>query len=358
MKIITRYITYEFLRYFASCLFIFLFLYLVIDFIQKIDNFSEAEVSAGFAFLYFIYKIPRIIVEMIPVAALISTIGMLCLMKKNNEIMAMRACGIDILRVSGIVIIISICLIVASFLISETIVPHTISQSNKIWKVEVEKQDPEQFYGSSEIWYRSSGSIYWIQYFDSKNNTMRKPSFYFFDDHFSLKKRIHGKMGTWEDGSWIIEDGILQESLPDGDYSLKNFEKMRLNIPETPEVFVRGVKTPEDMSLLELKNFSEKLRKEGYDNTGFLVDYYIKISFPFISLILILIGIPVALNISRGGIPLAVSIGVALCLLYLISFGLSRSLGLAGILPPIFSAWSANLIFLLFGIYLIMNIER
>lgn len=358
MKIITRYFTTEFIKYFFSCLIIFTFLYLVIDFIQKIDDFSEAEAKAGLIFLYFIYKIPRIIVEMMPVAALISGIVMTCLMKRSNEIMAMRASGLDIIRLSTTVLVLSLFLVAVSFLISEMVVPYTSSQGNRIWKIEVEGQDPAQFYGSGAIWYKSSRSIYWIRHFDGQKKIMRKPSFYFFDDQFTLKKRIHGINGTWQDGAWIIEDGMIQELQPDGNYDLKKFDKLRLDITETPEVFIRGVKTPDDMSIFELRNFTEKLLKEGYDNTRYLVEFHIKMSFPFISLVLVLTGIPIALSINKGGIPLAVATGVALCLLYIISFGFSRSLGLAGILPPIFSAWSSNLIFLLFGIYLTMNIKR
>ena len=187
---------------------------------------------------------------------------------------------------------------------------------------------------------------------------MQKPSFYFFDNRFNLKERIHADNGTWKDGSWTVENGIIQEFQPNGSYELRKFRKLKLDISETPEVFIRGVKNPEDMNIIQLKRFSDKLYKEGYDNTRYLVDFYIKISFPFISLILVIIAIPIALNIGRGGVPLAVSIGIALCLLYIICFSFSRSLGLAGILPPAFSAWSANLIFLLLGIYMTMNTER
>ena len=358
MKIITRYITYEFIRYFILCLIIFLFLYLVIDVTGKIDNFGEAGVSAGLAAIYFLYKIPRVIVEMMPIASVISAIILICLMKKNNEIMAMRASGIDIIRRTGTIIILSVCLVIVSFLISEIAVPYTISKSNKIWKIEVEKLDPGRFYGSSDLWYKSPDSIYWIKHFDGKKNTMQRPSFYFFNDQFILKKRIHGNKGIWKDGTWTIEDGIIQELQPDGNYSWKKFKRLRLDIPEPPEVFARGVKDPEDMSIFQLKRFSKKLLKEGYDNTKYQVDYYVKTSFPFITLVLVLIGIPVALNIGKGGVPLAVSIGVAVCLFYMICFSIFRSLGFAGILPPVFSAWAANLIFFMFGIYLTMNVDR
>jgi lipopolysaccharide export system permease protein len=72
---------------------------------------------------------------------------------------------------------------------------------------------------------------------------------------------------------------------------------------------------------------------------------------------MILIGIPIALGMKKGGTPLAVSLGIAACFLYLVVFGFTRSLGLSGALPPILSAWFANVAFFFFGSYLIMRVE-
>jgi len=68
-----------------------------------------------------------------------------------------------------------------------------------------------------------------------------------------------------------------------------------------------------------------------------------------------LVGIPVALNLKKGGAPLAVSIGVMLCFIYLVIIGVSRSLGIGGFLPPLLSAWLANGVFFFLGVYWMMH---
>lgn len=297
-------------------------------------------------------------VQMAPVATLISVIIMFCLMKRNNEIMAMKSCGLDILKISQTIVILSLLVGIAVFLFSEIIVPYASSRSNEIWSIEVNKQDPTRFYGSKHIWYRGSDYIYWIKDFDSEKKIMVHPTFYFFNKDFRLIKRIDGRRGIWKDGVWKIEEGITQETQDDGIYEISKFNELYLEIPETPETFVRDVKLPEDMSYRELKRYSERIRKEGYDNTRYLVDMNLKIAFPFISFIMILIGIPIALGLKKGGTPLAVSVGIGGCFLYMITLSLSRSLGLSGIFPPMFSAWAANLVFFFLGVYLMMNIER
>ncbi|MCJ7594423.1 MAG: LptF/LptG family permease, partial [Desulfobacterales bacterium] len=118
------------------------------------------------------------------------------------------------------------------------------------------------------------------------------------------------------------------------------------------------MKKPEEMSYWQLKRYAETVQKEGYDNTRYLVDMNLKIAFPFVGLVLVFVGIPLPLGLKKGGTPLAISLGMAICFCYVLILGFSRSLGLSGVLPPLLSAWLANLLFLLLGIYLMMHVER
>ncbi len=358
MKVFHKYIFQEYIKLFILCMIIFLSIYLLIDFLQRIDNFIESNVSKGIILSYFLYKIPLILVQMIPVGSLISVIILFSLMKKNNEIVALKTCGLDILRLSGIMITISLFIGIVTFLLSEVIVPYTSSRSNEIWNTDVEKYNPGRFFGINQIWYKSQNSIYWIRHFDSQKNTMESPTFYFFDDAFRLIKRIDGKRAVWIGGLWKIEGGIIQERIADDNYALSKFEELFLEMPETPKTFIRGIKRPEDMSYQQLRHYAKKVGQEGYDNTRYLIDMHFKFSHPFISLILALIGIPIALWVKKGGTPLAVSIGVGICFILMAAMGFSRSFGIAGILPPILSAWVANLIFLLFAVFLLIRLER
>ena len=73
MGILTKYLCKEFVKLLLFCQTSFVFLYLVIDFIQKIDNFMEEQASNYSMLLFFLYKIPLIAVQMAPVAALART---------------------------------------------------------------------------------------------------------------------------------------------------------------------------------------------------------------------------------------------------------------------------------------------
>ena len=308
---------------------------------------------------YFLYKTPFIIIQMLPAATLISVIIMFCLMKKNNEITAMKSCGLDIFKLSQPIITLSLLIVLAIFLFSEIVVTYASSKSNEIWNIEVEKKDPgSRFYGRNFIWYKGSDCIYWIRDFNNKKMIMERPTFFFFDRGFRLTRRIDGRRAIWKDGKWKVEEGIIQDLRGDGDYQLTRFSEHFLKLPETPETFIRGAKSPEEMSYWQLKKYVERVSLEGYDNTRYLVDMDIKVAFPFIILIMTLIGIPISLAQKKVRTPLVISIGMGICFIYMLTLGFSRSLGLSGVLPPILSAWLANLVFFFLGIYLMMHVER
>lgn len=358
MKILTGYLLREFFKLLLLCEAVFVFLFLTVDFLQKIDRFINAGAAKDAIILFFVYKTPYIAMSMLPPAALISVILLFSSMQKRNEITALKASGFSILNLTGTILFTTLFIVAAGFLFSETVVPYASSESNRIWSVDVEKRDPSLFYGRHEIWYRGKNGVYWIRRFDAEEMTMRDPTFYFFDDAFVLTKRVEGRRGAWMGDGWRIEEVILLERAQDGSFDVHRFDAYDLVIPETPETFTRGVPKPEEMSYWQLKRYAELVGREGYNNTRYLVDKHIKVAFPFITLVLIMIGMPLALSLKRGGTPLAVSLGMGVCFLYLLTLGVSRSLGLSGVLSPLLSAWMANFIFFLGGAYLLIQMEQ
>jgi len=358
MKIISRYLYKEFFTFFVISLITFLLIYLVIEFFGKIDNFLEAHVPLKVAFLFFIYHIPFVILQMTPVSVLISVMLTLGIMNKYNEILAIKNCGISLFRLFYPLVGISVFIGIGLFFLSESIVPITNSVANNIWKIQVEKRNAQGAYKLSHIWYRGKDSIYQIRSYDSRKDIIEGLSIFLFDDAFRLHKRIDAKKATWDKGLWYLNDGLIQKIAPDGSRETVRFRNHTIRLPETPHVFKRTMKAPEEMSFWELKKYTRKIREEGYDSTSCQVDLHKKIAFPFIALVLTLIGIPLGLKKKKGGIPFGITIGIGISFLYLLTFGLSTSLARSGALPPVFGAWLTNLLFLLFGMYLILAEER
>ncbi len=357
MNIITKYLYKEFFRFTAICLLLFSSLYLIIHFFGRVDEFSEAKLPLEVVLSYFLYRLPSIVAQVLPVSVLISTIVLFSLMKKHNEIIALKASGVDLLQLARPMLLVAILVSIGLFLFSETVVPYASSKSYEIWRVKVRHKDPGRYFGRYQIWYKGHNAIYWIKKFDSKRGVMKNPSFYFFDDSFRLKRRIDAKAAHWKGANWRLRDGVILE-ISGQSYTPKRFETMDLVIPETPEDFMQEELKPQELSYWQLKKFAKRIKAEGYDPTRYLVDLHIKVAFPFIVFVMVLVGIPLCLKLQRGGTAVSVSAGIGLCFVYLLFLGSFRALGFAGIFPPLMAAWLANALFFFGGVYFLLTIPR
>ncbi len=62
-------------------------------------------------------------------------------------------------------------------------------------------------------------------------------------------------------------------------------------LPEKPDDFKMIQKDAENMGFFELRKYTKKIQSEGYDTTRYRADLYGKIAFPFVTIILVFIGV-------------------------------------------------------------------
>ena len=102
-------------------------------------------------------------------------------------------------------------------------------------------------------------------------------------------------------------------------------------------------KNAEVMGYFELQRYINKLRTEGYDATRYVVDLHGKAAFPFVTIILAVIGIAFSLRSERsGGIAQGIGAGVVIGFSYWLVYAFGLSLGRSGTLPPLLAAWLGN----------------
>ncbi len=85
MKILNRYILKEFSRFFAITLSAFLVLFLIGDFIEKVDDYVEQKALAADVIRFMLYQVPNIAFMVMPLAVLLSTLLSLGILSKNGE---------------------------------------------------------------------------------------------------------------------------------------------------------------------------------------------------------------------------------------------------------------------------------
>lgn len=346
MTILDRYISREFIKIFFLVLASFLSLYLIIDFFERIRMLLSNNASFNQIVRYFFFKIPIIISQTMPAVVLLSSLLTFGMLSKHSEIIAMKANGVSLYRTSLPVIVISVVVCIFTFLFSEFITPYANQKVEYIKLVEVQKREEKGCFKQNQLWYRSRDAIYNINLFDPDTDTMKGITINYLDHDFRLTMRVDANEAKWEDGRWIFHNLLITVFSSDGFPSVERFPSKVIDIPEEPADFKVAQKDTEEMGYLELRNYIKKIQAEGYDATRYLADLHGKIAFPLVCIILAIIGVTFSLRSERsGGVAQSISIGIATGFSYWIVFAFALSLGRSGALPPILSAWIANILF-------------
>jgi lipopolysaccharide export system permease protein len=359
-RTIHRYVISEYLRILSLSLSSLILIYIIVLFFQRVNLFVKYQAPFHLIFEYLLYKIPEVTFQWtLPYAVLLATLLTLGTFSRNNEITAMKAGGISLYRITLPLLLLAFIISFISFLGNEYLVPVTIQKTQYLLDVKVRKEQPSTFFKNYKIWYHSDSRIFNIQLLDSEKKILKGFTLYQFDSQYRCTQRIDAREAKWIDGKWRFYDGATRDFDENGSLRMTPFKKMEFPLKENWEFFQQTERPSEEMSFTELRAYIHKIQSAGYDTTRYWVDLYSKLSYSFLNLIMVLIGIPFSLKTGRsGGAALSIGISVMIGFAYGVTFYIFLSFGKSGILPPFLSSWTPTFLFGLAGIFTLMSVRQ
>jgi lipopolysaccharide export system permease protein len=271
----------------------------------------------------------------------------------------MKAGGVSLYRITFPLLIVALILSFISFLGNEYLVPYTNAKTKYLLDVRVRKEEPSSFFKNYKIWYRSENRVFNIQVLDSQLMVLKGLTLYQLDSDFRCAQRVDAREAKWIDGKWRFYNGAVRNFGVDGSIQTVPFRELEFPLKENWESFRKLEQHSDELSYTELATYIRRIREAGYDSTRYLVDLYSKLSYPFLNLVMVLIGIPFGLKAPRsGGVALNVGISVLVAFIYGMFFYVFLSFGKSGILPPLVSAWTPTVLFFLGGIFTLMSVRQ
>lgn len=355
MTILDRYIGQQIIRYFGATFALVTVIYMIADFFEKVDNLMESGLPVSKAALYFLSRIP--IEHLIPASTLLSVMVVFGLMNKHNEIIALKTGGVSIYRMMKAPFFLGVLFSLALLMFSEILLPIVRSNANRIWLEEVKNVQVNA--QRQDIWLKGNHSIYHIQFFDPTRMRAFDVSLYFFDADFKVARRIDAREGEYIEEQWAFEEVMDQVRHPkDGSFEVRHLDKLTLPLDFGPMDLKLVVKDSDEMSLLELSDYIQTAKSDGYDATPYRVDWHAKIAYPLVCAILSVIAVSIAGRGRRGeNLAIVVVTGIGLAFCFWVLHGFSLSLGYAGMLPPLVAAWLPNLIYFSMAAVLLLRAE-
>ena len=360
MRILVRYLIREYLKIFGLCLTAIMGVYFVYDFFQRIRRFAKYDPSAVEMFNFFLFRIPKVIEEVTPLAVLMSVLLTLGMLSRHNEIIAMRNIGISSIRIASPFLIISFLISTILFAANLSIVPLSKQRTDYVQYVLIKNQPQELYFRQSQIWLRAGKNTFMnIKLADPKKSALFGVNIYKLQDDFSLKELIEAKSVRYEQGRWVLYEGKRRTYLQDGRIQIQHIDRSVIPLNRKPEDFKRIVEDTDKMTYKELSEYVKRLEDEGYTDKRYKVDLINKLAMPFMSFIFGFIGVSLGLTSGSGrGISRGIGLSLIVAAAYWVVYSLSISLGHGQVLSPVVSAWLPNVLFGLVGVLLMASSKQ
>ncbi len=345
MRLLDRYIARECLKIILLCLVVFMGIYVIVDLFEKFSRFLEAKVSLALILRFYLFSLPNIFTQVLPVAVLLASLLSLGGMARHNEVLAMKMGQVSTLRIALPCIVVGLAASLAAWFATEYVAPSTNERALNIRRTEVLHLPAHRITQDSDIWYRAQGDRFvHISLIETESGLIRGMSIFELSPNFELLRRVDASEATWSAGEWTLLDGYRQD-LDRQPVQTEQFREMRIALSESPAEFARVARSSEEMSYAQLRDYIQRLVSSGANARRYRVDLHAKVATALVSLVMALIGVSFGLRTGRAGVMVWVGACIPTGFMYYLLLILGIQLGRGGALPPLIAAWLPNLVF-------------
>jgi len=360
MRILRDYFLAEFISPFFLALGVLTFVMLLGNLLKVTDLIINKGVDIFSVAKLFLLMIPYLLTYTLPIAALAATLISLGRLSGDNEIVAVKACGINMLRLLSPLLTVGMALSLILVIFNDRVIPYAHYATRKtLMEVGVKNPaaalEPGVFINAFEkyvlfIYHIEGNKLANIRIYEPQEEgptrtiVAKKGEFILIPEKKTVKLKLM--------------DGTADEPDPDNpsNFYKLNFKTyfMSLNLAqqETGEIN----KKPKDMTLQELSRETLRLKKDKIDPAPIITEIHKKISLAFSCLIFILLGSSIAVITKRREKSINFGIAFLIVGLYYLMFIGAEALSLQGILTPAFVMWLPNIIMGITGLLLIKRV--
>jgi lipopolysaccharide export system permease protein len=338
------------------------------DLLGHLSKFIRAKTNVADIAIYYSYFVITTIEYLAPVCLLLATLYSLCQLTRNNELVAMRACGFSLHRIMLPFLSVGLLFTIASAVIKETVAVKAFE-----WTESFERRDYRRQSGPTESislnYYNSDDRrIWYVERFSPGTPELLHGVKVSEERADGTRVRdLIADRAEWLDGSWWFHNLHIQkygdgQDLPAGDTEPalpgESTVKELAYLTEEPVDFSSELRPWQFLSTWEMFKYVQQ-NQHISEQTSIRkrLDIHSRIAMPWMCLIVTLLGIPAGATTGRQN-PLGAifaSLGFFFGIYALNYLGLM--LGRSGVIEPWLAAWLSNIVFLFCGLVMINHMR-
>lgn len=358
IKLIDLYIIRKFLSTFLLSISLIIIIVIIFDISENIDDFIDKEAPVSeIIFVYYLNFIPYFVNLFSALFTFIAVIFFTAKMASQSEIIAILGNGISFRRLLVPYMVSSFIIAVFSLYLANYLIP--ITNKNRLNFVNTYIKN--KFHNTSRNIHIqiAPGTLVYVESYNvdedmGHNFTMEK----FADDVLYYKLTANTILWDSVGADWNMKEYSIR-FINGMDEKLVSGSSMDTVIPLKPTDFYKKTDNIDLMNYFQLQTFIEGERQKGSDLIKYFdVEKHKRIAWPFASIILTLIAVAVSSRKVRGGIGLHIAFGLSITFLFILVQRVTETFAIYSDWPPGLAVWLPNIVFGLFGIYLVYKAPK
>ncbi|MBI5150762.1 MAG: LptF/LptG family permease [Candidatus Omnitrophica bacterium] len=356
MRILERHIVKSVIQIFFSTVLVFCFLYILIDATSNLDEIIDRKVALAVLVKYYLSFFPVILVQTSSIACLIAVLLTFSSLNNQNEILAMRAGGLNFWQITRPALCFSLVVAAAVFFVNEQIIPtaaattQQIRDENMMLKVDRIRKNTEVI--RNMTLYGLKNRLYFIDSYNPRDEVLEGITIIEHDANQNIEQKIVALRGVWTGIAWKFYQCQITVFNPvniTSPVKIKVYKEKLMDIKETPDDFLSQRLNVSSMNIRQLSLYITKFATSGAQKAlqSLRVDMHQRIAFPIGNVVIVLAGLPFALMFKsrKGATFTALGIAVGTGFLYYVVNAVSIAFGKGGFFPPVVAAWATPALF-------------
>jgi lipopolysaccharide export system permease protein len=353
VKILDRYIAAAVASGAAIALLLIVGLESFFTLIRELDSVGDGGYTTGKMLQYVLLGLPRSMYEMFPAAALIGGLTGMGALAVNSELVAMRAGGLSVWRIVMSVLQTGVLLLVVIVAIGETVAPVAEEYAQRLRAVALDKH--VSFLGRDGIWVREDERYIFIERIIDDSQLANLKVFEF-DDGRRLVRATSADTATHLDGGWNLQN-VEQSQFSEGAVSIRHEADMSWPSLITPSLLDIVVLKPENMSVLNIRQFIRYLEDNGLDPIQYRYAYWSRFVVPLSALLMLFIAVPLVFGSLRStGTGQRIFVGILLGFGFYLLNRMAGQMGQVYELNPLLASFTPGVVVLVIGFVMVRRL--
>jgi lipopolysaccharide export system permease protein len=372
MRLIDRYLLREFLFWLAVFFAGFLMIWIAFDLGLDPHRFQQANMRGKDVAEYYFYEIPEFIPIALPVAILLATLYVITNHARYNEITAIRAAGISLVRLCMPYFAAGLFFSALLFAFNEYFAPHAGDMADEIMIRRVDPTAKAQHYLTPSfvfVSYGKGGKVHkWTAtVYNSKTHEMTTPLITWPSTN-GLDISISATTAKWTNNVWVLTGNVVKTMGATTRLLVTNYLALP-EVTETPAEFQSDIKVNKyhsitrktrraDIPLADIVNYLRFHPQPDRKMRSWLfTKLYGRFAGPFACLVVVIVAIPFSARSGRRNIFVGVAASIFIFFTYFVLQQVGLTFGETGWMPSWLGAWFPNLFFGLGGLFLMSRVR-